>query len=139
MRSGLVVASLLFFSACESEISTVNDAEGTSCEADIDVTAHASDAVTSSGTTVFGEVNAAPEVTVRAIYVAGIGVTRGEFNYRGWQVDVPQPRLEALSENGIARLPVVAYTSIGCASLAEAMQPLVKVISSDAANGDAAR
>jgi hypothetical protein len=75
------------------------------------------------------------ELTVRAVYLAGIEVTPdGDgFNFRTWTVTVPPDRLAAFADGGIARVPVTAYLYGNCFyEMPEAELPIVRLPSSDA-------
>lgn len=124
---------LLLCCGCQSEPSAPPP-EGP-CAESLDLRAYAEDTATSSGVRVFGEIRAEAGTTVRVVLVAGQEVPLSAFNYRGFQVDLSQDVLEAVAENGVASISVIAYTSTGCAELPKAEQPKVKVSSEPAAGG----
>ena len=97
---------------------------GLVCSADVGLSAWVSPA-TGSGVTVFGTTAAASDVTVRAVYVGTESVPLTTFNFRTWSVAVSTAELEALQHGGTARLPVVAFTSVGCQQLTGSLEPAV--------------
>lgn len=111
-------------SSASSSASRDGQAEGSTCNADVGLTAWAPLRAVGD-VTVFGMTNAPPGVTVRAIYVAAQTVTLSAFNFRTWSVDVPAAALEALVRAGQARIPVIAYSSAGCQVLTTSAEPLV--------------
>ncbi|HKO92116.1 MAG TPA: hypothetical protein VJU61_13225 [Polyangiaceae bacterium] len=131
-RVNLALVALLLAS-CDDEEAALDAA----CTDHLQLTADANPAATSSGVRVFGAVSAPPGVTVRAVYVAGTKVPRTDFNYRGFQVDLPQALLEAIAENGVATLGVTAFTSLGCDELPEEERPRVEVATEADAGGAA--
>lgn len=94
------------------------------------------------GTVLFSDPNAAAELTVRAVDVAGIEVAPGPtaFNFREWSVSIPFDRIVAYAAGANeASLPVVARLYGGCiVELPVADEPLVRVIPPDGGLGDAA-
>lgn len=130
---GALAPALLLCCGCQSEPSA--PPPGGPCTESLDLRAYAEDTATSSGVRIFGEARAEAGTTVRAVLVAGQEAPLSVFNYRGFQVDLSQDVLEAVAENGVASISVIAHTSTGCAELPEADQPKVKVSSDPAAGG----
>ncbi len=79
----------------------------------------------------YGTTTAPESITVRAIYVGSSPVTRSEFNYRSWTVALDLDELKALAVDGVASVPVVAFTSEGCQALSEEERPHVNIPSDD--------
>lgn len=129
MRSALVgVVLLLGVEACGgSSGSAVADASVTaSCHANVGLTAWTTQTA-ASGVTVFGTTNAPDGVTVRAIYVGAQAVPLTAFNFRAWSVVLTASDLAALSRNGEASIPVIAFTSAGCQTLTGSAELVVRI------------
>jgi hypothetical protein len=108
---------LAFASGCPTT-TTTELPDASSCSARVTLNAWAGPAVDApGGVTVYGSATAPNGVTVRAVVVAGIRVKQGadDFNFQSWKVDVPADRLQVFTRDGEATLPVVAFTSDGCA------------------------
>lgn len=84
---------------------------------DVALTASANPVLDGPTLKVFGTASTGPGVTVRAIFVAGVDVPLTNFNFRGWSVDLNADLVTSLAHGAIAQIPVVAYTSDGCATL----------------------
>jgi hypothetical protein len=87
------------------------------------------------GAIVHGHAFAPEGVTVRAVYVADVRVSRAEFNYRVWSVEMPPVTLLALARDGFASVPVRAYTSLGCTELPPDSRPRIDISDLEAAAG----
>jgi hypothetical protein len=120
-----IAFALPLAAACELKDLDVSDnvPEGSACTADsVHVTAWAAARPEDDGSVeVSGTARARDGVTVRAIYVAGTRVQTTEYNFRAWTVVVPASRVRAIARSGVARLPLVLYSSDGCLELPDAV------------------
>jgi hypothetical protein len=129
----LLVGAALALASCDR--SDDDALSGGPCLDDVNLRAYVDAGPTATGARVFGETSAPPGVTVRAVHIAGKLVPPSDFNYRGFQFDVPQDLLEAAAVDGVAALSVVAYTSAGCEELAEDERPRVMIDRGDGGAG----
>ena len=102
-----------------------NDPTDTECNFDVGLAAMSNPSPESGPFRFYGTTNAPNDVTVRAIYIGSTKAKKDEFNYRAWTADVDMAQLKALAVDGVASVPVVAFTSAGCQSLAEDEMPRI--------------
>lgn len=82
-----------------------------------------------------GSVVAPMDVTVRWVEVASVTVQRDQFNFRGWSVTLGADVVAAYTADGLATLPVTAYTSKGCVQKADDEALQVTIVSTSEEGG----
>ena len=118
----IAVACSLCVAACENELPTSDAA--LECTLDIGLQANAS-ALSNGVVTIYGTSSAPQGISVQSIFVASQPVAQSQFNFRSFTVQIPLDVLRAYEQDGVATLPVIAYTSGGCSEIVPEDQPAV--------------